>query len=245
MGGWLLSYHQEGASPADRDRLSANRGLMRCIEDRVPVGVLQALGPARHRSQYQVLGLAMPVHWAYRHFFLQSLDPPGDPVTDIITDTLEAVARAGLDQDTATDIPADDYDARLRVVRQIVARQGQSAFRAALLEAYHGRCAITGCDATAVLEAAHLRPYRGPESNTVRNGLLLRSDVHTLFDLQLLGIDPATRKVVVSNLLAGSQYESLSDCQLAIPAKDWQKPRQEVLEMSWQDYTESEELRAL
>ena len=116
----------------------------------------------------------MPVRWADGHFFLQSLDPPGDPGTDIIADTLEAAARAGLDEAAATDIPADDYDARLRVVRQIVARQGQSAFRAALLEAYHGRCAITGCDAAAVLEAAHLRPYRGPESNTVPNGLLLR-----------------------------------------------------------------------
>jgi hypothetical protein len=49
-------------------------------------------------------------------------------------------------------------------------------FRAVLLEAYHRRCAITGCDATAVLEAAHLRPYRGPDSNTVPSGLLLRSD---------------------------------------------------------------------
>ena len=97
-GGWLLSYHQEGTSPVDRDRLSANRGLMRCIEDRIPVGVLQALGPARHRSQYQVLGLAMPVRWADGHFFLESLDPLGDPDTDIIADTLEAAARAGFDE---------------------------------------------------------------------------------------------------------------------------------------------------
>jgi putative restriction endonuclease len=232
-GGWLLSYHQEGASRADRDRLSANRGLMQCIEDRVPVGVLQALGPARHRSQYQVLGLAMPVRWADGHFFLQSLDPPGDPGTDIIADTLEAAARAGLDEAAATDIRADDYDARLRVVRQIIARQGQSAFRAALLEAYQGRCAITGCDAAAVLEAAHLRPYRGPESNTVPNGLLLRSDVHTLFDLRLLVIDPATREVVVSKLLAGTQYESLSGRQLGAPAEDWLRPSQEVARRSW------------
>ena len=223
-GGWLLSYHQEGASPADRDRLSANRGLTRCIQDQIPVGVMQALGPARHRSQYRQLGLALPVRWANGHFFLQSMNPPGDPGTDIIADTLEAATRAGLDEAAATDIPADDYDARLCIYRQIVARRGQSTFRAALLAAYHGRCAITGCDAAAVLEAAHLRRYRGPDSNIVPNGLLLRSDVHTLLDLRLLAIDPATRKVALSRRLAGTEYEPLSGRPLAAPAEDWQSP---------------------
>jgi hypothetical protein len=240
-GGWLLSYHQEGASLADRDRLSANRGLMRCIQDQIPVGVMQAVGPARHRSQYRKLGLALPVRWADGHFFLQSLAPLADPGADIIAGTLDATARVGLDEAAAADIPADDYDARLRLYRQIVARQGQSAFRAALLGAYHGRCAITGCDAAAVLEAAHLRPYRGPDSNTVPNGLLLRSDVHTLLDLRLLVIDPATRKVVLSKRLAGTEYEPLSGRPLALPAEDWQSPSQDALERSWQDYTESED----
>jgi putative restriction endonuclease len=49
-GGWLLRYHQEGADPADRDRLFTNRGLMQCIADRIPVGVLRELGPAAHRA---------------------------------------------------------------------------------------------------------------------------------------------------------------------------------------------------
>ena len=60
-GGWLLSYHQEGADPADRDTMFTNRGLMHCIADRVPVGVLRELVPAGRRSQYDVLGLALPV----------------------------------------------------------------------------------------------------------------------------------------------------------------------------------------
>jgi hypothetical protein len=60
---------------------------------------------------------------------------------------------------------------------QDVSRRGQAGFRAALLEAYRGRCAITGFDAAAALEGAHLRPYRGPESNTVTNGLLLSADL--------------------------------------------------------------------
>jgi putative restriction endonuclease len=241
-GGWLLSYHQEGANPADRDKASANHGLMRCIEDQVPVGVLRELGPARHRSRYQVLGLAVPVRWADGYFFLASVDPPGRPATDIIAEILEATAQADLDA-AATDIPADAYDARLRVLRQIVARQGQSAFRAALLAAYHGRCAITGCDAPAVLEAAHLRPYRGPGSNTVSNGVLLRSDLHTLLDLRLLAVDPVTRQVVVSKLLDGTQYRALSGRDLATPAEDWQLPSQDGLDRNWRDFTEAENSR--
>jgi hypothetical protein len=72
-GGWLLSYHQENADPAARDTMFTNRGLMQCITDRVPVGVLREWVPAGRRSQYGVLGLAMPVRWSDGRFFFQSL----------------------------------------------------------------------------------------------------------------------------------------------------------------------------
>ncbi|MGO8892855.1 MAG: HNH endonuclease [Streptosporangiaceae bacterium] len=244
-GGWVLSYHQENADPAERDNMFTNRGLMRCIADRVPVGVLRERAPAGRRSQYDVLGLAMPVRWSDGYFFLESLHPKAAPVIDPVSDVLEATARAELDQEAAADSrpPDDDYDARLRVFRQIVARRGQSGFRAALIQAYQGRCAITGCDAAAALEGAHLRSYRGPESNAVTNGLLLRADIHTLFDLRLLAPDPATRNIVVSKLLAGTQYEALSTRRLTDPAAAWQRPSQETLEIIWQDFREAEDDR--
>lgn len=242
-GGWELSYHQENADPADRDKAWANRGLMRCIDDWIPVGVLREVGPKRRPSQYEVLGLALPVRWADGYFFLESLDPPAAPAADIITDVLEATARSVQDDADEAALPADDYDARLRIYRQIVARQGQSAFRAALMAGDGGRCAITGCDATGVLEAAHLRPYRGPDSNVVTNGLLLRSDVHTLLDLRLLALDPTAREVVLSKLLAGTQYESLSGRRVADPAEGWQRPSQDALDSKWWEYTETENAR--
>jgi hypothetical protein len=144
---------------------------MRCIADRVPVGVLRERIPAGRRSQYDVLGLALPVRWSDGYFFFESLSPKAVPVIDPVSDVLEATARAEVDEQAATDARSldDDYDARLRVFRQIVARQGQSGFRAALMEAYEGRCAITGYDAAPALEGAHLRPYRGPESNCRRS----------------------------------------------------------------------------
>ena len=164
------------------------------------------------------------------------------PIVDPVIDVLEAMARDEVDQETAaeSEILNDDYDARRRVYRQIVARQGQADFRAALLEAYRGRCAITGFNAAPALEGAHLRPYRGPESNVVTNGVLLRADIHTLFDLDLLAVDPTTRTIVVSKLLAGTQYEALSSSQLAEPAEVRQRPNQEALEIIWQRFSEAE-----
>jgi putative restriction endonuclease len=238
-GGWLLSYHQEGAEGSDPDSEYANKGLMQCVTDRVPVGVLvqQSRGPSR----YEVLGLAIPVKWADSRFYLESLDPPAVPSIDPVIDVLEAIAQAGLERDEADGPPiGDDYDARLRVYRQIVARQGQPAFRAALLAAYGGRCAITGCDATVALEAAHLLPYRGPESNAVTNGLLLRADVHTLFDLRLLAPDPDARTVAISKLLTGTEYGAVAGRRLAEPAGELLRPSRDALAIIWRRFVEAE-----
>lgn len=86
-------------------------------------------------------------------------------------------------------------DCRKVVERQIRERRGQQQFRDALRERYGDRCLITGCEVLAILEAAHISPYRGERDNHPANGLLLRADVHTLFDLDLLGIDPDQLRV--------------------------------------------------
>jgi predicted restriction endonuclease len=57
------------------------------------------------------------------------------------------------------------------------------------------------------LEAAHLRPYRGEGDNHPSNGLLLRSDLHTLFDLGLIGINPEDHTIVIHPALRGTEYE--------------------------------------
>lgn len=61
-------------------------------------------------------------------------------------------------------------------------RIGQGAFRLSVTDAYTKRCAITGEKTLPVLEAAHIKPYAEAGPNTVTNGLLLRSDMHKLFD---------------------------------------------------------------
>lgn len=72
---------------------------------------------------------------------------------------------------------------RRRVLREISLRRGQSQFRERLIRRYGLRCQISGYDFAAAVEAAHVRPYAAYEENGAGNGLLLRSDLHTLFDL--------------------------------------------------------------
>jgi putative restriction endonuclease len=61
-------------------------------------------------------------------------------------------------------------------------RLGQQSFKAVVLDAYHRRCAISGTHIPPVLQAAHIWPVKNGGENRLANGLLLRSDVHTLFD---------------------------------------------------------------
>lgn len=85
--------------------------------------------------------------------------------------------------------PNDDRDGKEKIERSVAIRQGQSVFRDALLAAYRAQCALTGCKVEEVLQAAHIMPYRGEHTNHVTNGLLLRADIHTLFDLGIIKID--------------------------------------------------------
>ena len=70
-------------------------------------------------------------------------------------------------------------------------RLGQGGFRVVVTDAYKRRCAITGESTLPVLEAAHILPYAENGAHEARNGLLLRSDFHKLFDLGLLTATPS------------------------------------------------------
>ncbi len=104
-----------------------------------------------------------------------------------------------------------------RVIREILTRRGQPEFRSALLQAYGGRCTISGCTDIAVLEAAHIAAHSEAQDYRVANGLLLRADLHTLFDLRLVSIDPRSAKVVVSKRL-GATYQPFVGCVARLPS---------------------------
>lgn len=114
--------------------------------------------------------------------------------------------------------PNDGKDAREKVLKEINRRRGQPKFRRDLLHAYGGKCAISGMNCPQALEAAHILPYRGEHTNHVKNGLLLRSDIHTLFDLGLIGIEPETNRVFVASSLMNTGYSEWHGTLLSLPS---------------------------
>ncbi len=105
---------------------------------------------------------------------------------------------------------------RRRVLREISLRRGQSQFRERLIRRYGLRGQISGYDFAAALEAAHIRPYAVYEENGAGNGLLLRSDLHTLFDLGFIGIDPSTLRVSFNPACLCAEYAAYDGAILSV-----------------------------
>jgi hypothetical protein len=125
--------------------------------------------------------------------------------------------------------PTGLEDARIRILSAIVRRQGQPAFRRRLLTAYDRRCAMTGCAVECVLEAAHIVPYKGEITNHPGNGILLRADFHTLFDLRLIAIDEATMRLLVSPKLNGTGYENYRGKKIRVPKAAGNRPSRDAI----------------
>ena len=113
-------------------------------------------------------------------------------------------------------------------------RLAQQAFKAVVLNAYHGHCAITGTKIRPVLQAAHIRPVSSGGENRLDNGLLLRSDVHTMFDGGYLAVDPRRKLLVSPRLRAdfgnGEQFYAKAGEVIALPDRKGDQPNREFLE---------------
>src|SRR5262249_20772029 len=129
-------------------------------------------------------------------------------------------------------VPTDE-DSRVAVLRQIKARRGQQAFRDALRDPYGGQCLVSGCRLMDVVEAAHIKPYRGEQDNDPANGLLLRADLHTLFDLNLLGGEPGTLSVRVHPAAREEGYAAFDGVKLKC---DGASPSEAALALRWKAY---------
>ena len=118
--------------------------------------------------------------------------------------------------------------------RLVRGRLGQQSFQAVVLDAYHRRCAITGERIRPVLQAAHIKPLPRGGEHRLDNGLLLRSDVHTLFDRGYLGIDPNFRLAVSPRLREefdnGEEFYARSGERIALPDRRLDRPNTEYLE---------------
>jgi putative restriction endonuclease len=194
------------------------------------------------------------VPWAQLHDLAEiggvpasQLPPIADHRADAVRDLFRSGAQRLVDIDAADALRRElaaiknEHDARVMTQRAIRVRQGQGRFRASLLAAYGGRCCITECDVEPALEAAHITPYRGEHTNKVWNGLLLRADIHTLFDLDRLTVLPEG-VVRIAPELQESQYASLDGGAVPPPHESAPPPAKDVLQQhnarcSWLETT--------
>ena len=121
-------------------------------------------------------------------------------------------------------------DERRLIAKAINSRRGQAKFRQDLIDAY-GQCLITGCKYEPILEAAHIHPYAEGGMFTIENGLLLRTDIHTLFDLGLIAICTINDnyRIIISEYLEDTEYEEYKDKSLLIPDTSPYKPDKDAL----------------
>ena len=113
-------------------------------------------------------------------------------------------------------------------------RLGQGTFRAKIIDAYERRCAITNERTLPVLQAAHIKPYSQMGPHAPDNGLLLRSDLHTLFDQGYVSVTPDLRilvsKTIREEFENGRDYYALAGQQIRLPAAGNPPPSSEYLE---------------
>jgi putative restriction endonuclease len=112
-------------------------------------------------------------------------------------------------------------------------RLGQGVFRLAVTDAYGRACAVTNEHSLPALEAAHIKPYAEGGEHEVRNGLLLRSDLHRLFDRGYVTVTPE-RRLEVSPLLKehfsnGKSYYPMHGGKVLVPKKPERRPDVELL----------------
>ena len=127
----------------------------------------------------------------------------------------------------------EDTGSRYGDPRLMRPRLGQGTFRFAVLDAY-GACAVTTEHAHPVLEAAHIQPYGEGGRHEVSNGLLLRADLHRLFDRGYVTVTPELRLLVSPRLRDewhnGRQYYAMQGRSVQVPGDRCLCPRPSALE---------------
>ena len=124
--------------------------------------------------------------------------------------------------------------ARYGEARLVRPRLGQGTFRIAVLDAYGRGCAVTEEHSLPALEAAHIQPFAYDGPHEVPNGLLLRADLHRLFDTGYVTVTPKLRLEVSARLKTdyhnGRSYYPLHGAPVRIPSVAAHRPQPAFLE---------------
>jgi hypothetical protein len=226
-GSWSYEYAPEGRGGSSDMSLATNRGLQRCLEDHVPVGVFRQESDASGQTTYKVLGLAFVEAYRDDRFILR-----GEPI-----DETHAPAPAGVVP------PFTAFEPAGSPVEEVVRKMRDRRFGSVVREVYHDKCSLCALGyryhgRSLALEAAHVIPVeaRGIIGD-VRNGILLCRNHHSLFDSYAWTIDEELRVVVTKDRefresamanhilnLVGQQLPNLPESNANYPAPeaiDW------------------------
>lgn len=188
-GSWEYDYSPEGRGGSPAMTLSTNRALQKCMEDGVPVGVLRQVASVRGQRRYEIRGLGYVTGFDGSHFRIR-----GEPI-DVSRRPLEATA--SLEFRPFEDV-APHLEPTLRRIRDV-------RFKLEVRRVYHERCSLCNLgyrlgSTPLALEAAHVIPVQNHgTSDDIRNGLLLCSNHHTLFDGYAWTVDEDLRVRVTSD----------------------------------------------
>lgn len=232
-GTWVLYYSAHQNNSGGTTDMQWNQKLVNCLMDGVPVGVFLQ----QNSSSSSYLRFLAFVEEFNPENELFTLHGPVTPKTEHLFASAAPQAEmresATVDEgplsNEASDPESMEEDRRRFSVARRMVRQGQQTFRKDLLEAYEGHCAVTGFDTNEVLQAAHILDYRGTQSNVVENGILLRSDIHLLFDSYLLGINPASMRLEASSRISDGSYADLDGAPLFLPKEKALRPNENFL----------------
>jgi putative restriction endonuclease len=157
----------------------------------------------------------------------------GRTLWEAVCERLRYVSPERIEQSPATSAAVDSRGyGRPQLV---LPRLGQGLFRVFVTDSYDRRCVITGERTLPVLDAAHIKPFAIVQKHEVPNGLLMRSDLHRLFDDGYLTVDPSSRRVRVSKRIKdefenGKDYYKLEGTEIREPNVLWARPNSENLE---------------
>jgi putative restriction endonuclease len=209
-----VDYAFMGSNPDAAD----NRWLREAMQQRIPI--------------IYFIGIAPQLFTAVVPAFIGGWDASG----------LRATVGFGDPASSINGVMEDSAPARRYALRAVQQRLHQASFREAVIEAYSGRCALSGLPESLLLDAAHIIADRDDKLGqpVVPNGIPLSKIHHAAFDAHLIGIDPDYRLHVSDRLLAqhdGPLLESMKQLRgqtIRLPARAKDYPDKDRLALRFE-----------
>jgi putative restriction endonuclease len=242
-GGFFVRYTRLPHSMA-WDVFGIKNGTATLEEMRRRIERYRRIGPSNEDYEIGCIVLAQPFFFGRDDWF----PPPADFSPNVQTgksyDLTSEPYGTQLWEDVALRTMARDLDIDMEIEESpptmfgepilVRPRLGQGSFRVLVTETYERRCAVTGEKVLPVLEAAHIRPVAVGGVHRIDNGLLLRSDLHTLFDKGYVTVTPGPRLRVSRHLRDdfknGAYYYSLDGSEVWQPKRPDDQADHEALE---------------